>query len=206
MERNIGQICEREWSFTRFGISQLQWKTYCCIRLPCGVLINLTASFAGAAVGLNVWAHQILTGNETVFPKINPFLNEESLITHVKEKIAEASKSPFITHIGNKSGKLPSIMVMGAKGRCGTGACDLAEKVGIPSDRIIKWDIEETKRGGPFPEILKHSVFVNCIYLSSKIEPFITMEMIKNDKDRKLSVIADVSCDATNPYNPIPGI
>jgi saccharopine dehydrogenase (NAD+, L-lysine-forming) len=28
--------------------------------------------------------------------------------------------------------RYPQVMVMGALGRCGTGACDLAVKVGIP--------------------------------------------------------------------------
>jgi hypothetical protein len=63
--------------------------------------------------------------------------------------------------------------------------------------------MEETKAGGPFKEILKHDIFVNCIYLSNKIPPFLTKEML-DDPSRVLSVIADVSCDATNPNNPIP--
>lgn len=44
---------------------------------------------------------------------------------------------------------------MGALGRCGTGACDFARKAGIPEENIIKWDINETKGGGPFPQILE---------------------------------------------------
>lgn len=92
---------------------------------------------------------------------------------------------------------------MGALGRCGTGACDFARKVGIPEENIIKWDINETKKGGPFPEIVQSDIFVNCIYLSQKIPPFITQELI-DGPDRKLSIISDVSCDTTNPNNPIP--
>ena len=70
-------------------------------------------------------------------------------------------------------------------------------------ENIIKWDMNETKGGGPFPEILKHDIFVNCIYLSAKIPPFITKEMVA-EPSRQLSVIVDVSCDTTNPNNPIP--
>jgi saccharopine dehydrogenase (NAD+, L-lysine-forming) len=61
----------------------------------------------------------------------------------------------------------------------------------------------ETKQGGPYPKILEQSIFVNCIYLSQPINPFIDTVMLDNNL-RELSVIADVSCDATNPYNPIP--
>lgn len=93
-------------------------------------------------------------------------------------------------------------MVMGALGRCGRGACDLARAVGIPEQNIIKWDLEETKAGGPFPRILQSQIFVNCIYLNQPIPPFFTREMLGGK--RRLSVIVDVSCDTTNPHNPIP--
>ena len=105
---------------------------------------------------------------------------------------------------------------MGALGRCGSGAKDFALKVGIPDSDIIKWDMQETAKGGPFDQILKHDIFVNCIYLSTPIPPFLTKAMLENE--RLLSVICDVSCDgiflivkigfndslATNPHNPIP--
>jgi len=63
--------------------------------------------------------------------------------------------------------------------------------------------MEETKGGGPFKEVLSYDVFVNCIYLSTKIPPFLTKELLQTS-GRRLSVIVDVSCDATNPNNPIP--
>lgn len=70
---------------------------------------------------------------------------------------------------------------------------------------ILKWDMAETAKGGPFEEILDVDIFVNSIYLSSKIPPFITYETIaKAGKNRRLSVVVDVSCDTTNPFNPIP--
>nr|CAG8550184.1 3147_t:CDS:2 [Entrophospora candida] len=128
------------------------------------------AGFAGAAIGLDVWAQQIL---------------------HPKQKYPMAH-----------SGVSPRILVMGALGRCGKGACDISHNVGIAKENIIKWDIEETKKGGPFSEILDVDIFVNCIYLSQKIPPFITKEML--DQKRNLSVIVDVSCDITNPNNPVP--
>nr|KAJ3420157.1 Saccharopine dehydrogenase [Polyrhizophydium stewartii] len=61
----------------------------------------------------------------------------------------------------------------------------------------------ETARGGPFNEILDHDIFVNCIYLSSPIPPFITKDMLASP-GRRLTVLSDVSCDATNPNNPVP--
>jgi saccharopine dehydrogenase (NAD+, L-lysine forming) len=48
-------------------------------------------------------------------------------------------------------------------------------------------------------------IFVNCIYLASKIPSFITREkVVEAGPQRQLSVVVDVSCDTTNPFNPIP--
>lgn len=69
----------------------------------------------------------------------------------------------------------------------------------------MKWDMAETAKGGPFQEILDVDIFVNCIYLSSPIPHFLTHKQIDSaGKDRRLSVVVDVSCDTTNPHNPIP--
>lgn len=63
----------------------------------------------------------------------------------------------------------------------------------------------ETAKGGPFQEILDVDIFVNCIYLASKIPSFVTRDqIISAGTQRKLSVVVDVSCDTTNPFNPIP--
>lgn len=70
---------------------------------------------------------------------------------------------------------------------------------------IVKWDLDETAKGGPFQEILDVDIFVNCIYLSSPIPHFLTYDQLRNaGQSRRLSVVVDVSCDTTNPHNPIP--
>lgn len=45
--------------------------------------------------------------------------------------------------------------MIGALGRCGKGAVDLALKVGIPAENILQWDMAETAKGGPFVEIVE---------------------------------------------------
>src|SRR5690349_15001639 len=94
-------------------------------------------------------------------------------------------------------------MVMGALGRCGTGAVDFVQQAGISDENLLRWDMAETAKGGPFSEIAEVDVFVNCIYLSKRIPPFITQASLSGPT-RKLSMIVDVSCDTTNPNNPIP--
>jgi len=105
--------------------------------------------------------------------------------------------------VKESNGKSPNMMVMGALGRCGRGAMDLGKAVGLDDSMMTGWDMQETAAGGPFDEILDHDIFVNCIYLSSPIPPFVTKDSLKGrGADRKLSVLVDVSCDPNNPNNP----
>lgn len=63
-------------------------------------------------------------------------------------------------------------------------------------DNIVKWDMKETAKGGPFQEIIDVDIFVNCIYLSQPIPKFITSEFMAEAGDsRRLAVVVDVSCE-----------
>ncbi|KAJ7592770.1 saccharopine dehydrogenase [Mycena floridula] len=147
------------------------------------------AGFAGAAAGALAFAAQ-KQGN--ILGSLEPFANEEAMIAAVKENIGG-------------TGKGVKALVIGALGRCGRGSVDFFRKIGLEEDDIIKWDMDETAKGGPFAEILDVDIFVNCIYLSSKIPSFMTHEQIAaSGKSRRLSVVVDVSCDTTNVFNPIP--
>lgn len=45
---------------------------------------------------------------------------------------------------------------IGAEGRCGRGAVDLLKKIGLPSENIVRWDINETRDNpGPYMEIVE---------------------------------------------------
>ncbi|KAK7207566.1 Saccharopine dehydrogenase, partial [Myxozyma melibiosi] len=151
------------------------------------------AGFAGAAIGLLDWAWQL--EHTEPLPAVEWYDNEGALIADVKKAVEGV--------VERTGAKLPTSLVIGALGRCGSGAIDLLTKAGIPSENITKWDMAETAKGGPFPEIVASDIFINCIYLSKEIPPFVTKETL-NTPDRKLSVIIDVSADTTNPFNPIP--
>lgn len=151
------------------------------------------AGFAGAALGLEVWAHQVeQPGVE--FGAVKPFPNEGAMIEHVKNAIKTGVE---------KSGRQPRVLVIGALGRCGKGAVDLCLKAGVPSENVIQWDMAETAKGGPFVEIVESDIFINCIYLMHKIPNFVDTQSLTHP-NRQLSVVVDVSCDTTNPNNPIP--
>jgi len=128
-------------------------------------------------------------------PGERPYDNDTLLIASVKQSL-EAGKKV--------AGRTPKLLVIGALGRCGNGAVQLAKDVGIPDSDIIQWDLAETKKGGPFQEIVDDAdVFINCIYLSAKIPPFINNETLSSP-NRRLTVVCDVSADTTNPNNPVP--
>ncbi|RCK56425.1 Saccharopine dehydrogenase [NAD(+), L-lysine-forming] [Candida viswanathii] len=153
------------------------------------------AGFAGAAIGVLDWAFKQLHPDSENLPGVTPYPNEDALISDVKSELEKA--------LAKTNGVYPKCLVIGALGRCGSGAVDLFQKVGIPDSEIAKWDMAETAKGGPFQEIVDLDIFVNCIYLSKPIAPFINKELLNQD-DRKLRTIVDVSADTTNPHNPIP--
>ncbi|KAG9770301.1 Saccharopine dehydrogenase [NAD(+), L-lysine-forming] [Exophiala dermatitidis] len=152
------------------------------------------AGYAGAALAIMAWAHQLQNPTAKQMPGVSSYPNQDLLVDDVKAKMAEGEKI---------AGRKPTVLVIGALGRCGRGAVDLCKQVGIPDEQIIKWDMAETAKGGPFSEIVESDIFVNCIYLSEPIAPFLNKESLSSPK-RKLSVVCDVSCDTTNPHNPIP--
>lgn len=152
------------------------------------------AGYSGAAIALLNWAHQLSTPTEPL-PGVSSYPNDKELVTTVKEAIEKA--------LPINGDKLPTVLVIGALGRCGSGAVDLCKAVGLPEANITRWDMAETAKGGPFTEITSSDVFINCIYLTQPIQPFVTRESL-SVPERRLSVVCDVSCDPNNPHNPVP--
>ncbi|KAM0748192.1 putative saccharopine dehydrogenase [Meredithblackwellia eburnea MCA 4105] len=153
------------------------------------------AGFAGAAVGALALAEQV-ESDKARLGEIKPYPNEKALVDYVKQQLVK---------VETKLGRKPKALVIGALGRCGRGAVDFFLAAGLNNDDIYKWDMAETAKGGPFDEILEVDIFVNCIYLTSKIPSFVSPESIAAAAEkRNLRVVVDVSCDTTNPNNPIP--
>jgi hypothetical protein len=144
------------------------------------------AGFAGAALGVMAWANE-QAGSVPPLEPVKSLPSKDELLTRVAAALRTC-------------GTRPVVFVIGAKGRGGSGAMELARSLGLET---IAWDIEETRRGGPFEEITQADVFVNCVLVARELPPFVTRELLSAD-DRKLSVIADVSCDPYGPFNPIP--
>lgn len=93
----------------------------------------------------------------------------------------------------------PAVIVIGANGRVGGGAADLCRAVGLD---VTGWDMAETAHGGPFPEILEHEVFLNCILAQPGVPIFVGKDALS--ASRRLTVIGDIACDPTSDYSPVP--
>ncbi len=148
------------------------------------------AGFAGAALAVMNWCGQQL-GITPPLSNIGSWPNKNALCEQVKALLEQA-----LVVTGDK----PDIILIGAAGRVGSGAIALLETLNLS---VTPWDMAETARGGPFSEIIQHNIFINCVLINTPLPPFVTAELIDRP-GRRLSVIADVSCDPFGDYNPVP--
>lgn len=142
------------------------------------------AGYAGAAVTLKSWIAQ--QRGEVCGP-VGAYKDKDALLDDLGSELDAIDAAP------------PSAIVIGALGRVGTGAADLLETLGVA---VTKWDMAETASGGPFPEILQHDIFMNCIFARPGTPVFVSNDA--KTSDRSLTAIGDVACDPDSDYNPVP--
>ncbi len=139
------------------------------------------AGYAGAAVSLKCWAAQ---QRGSIAGPVHKYPGKAALLADLTQEIAGMTP--------------PRAIVIGANGRVGTGAADLCAAMGV---EVTKWDMAETASGGPFPEVLQHEIFLNCILARPGCPVFVPASA-KTDA-RKLTVIGDIACDPTSDFSPI---
>ena len=89
-------------------------------------------------------------------------------------------------------------LVTGARGRSGRGAQKALATAGLP---ITRWDRQET-RDLHKQAMLGHDILVNCVVTHTPTTPFVEGDDL--DHERRLRVLADVTCDVTGPTNMLP--
>jgi saccharopine dehydrogenase (NAD+, L-lysine forming) len=139
------------------------------------------AGYAGAAISLKCWAAQQRGG---IAGPVAKYPGKTALLADLAAEMAGMTP--------------PRAIVIGALGRVGTGASDLCEALGVA---VTKWDIAETASGGPFPQVLQHEIFLNCILARPGCPVFVPASA-KTDA-RALRVIGDIACDPTSDFSPI---
>ena len=139
------------------------------------------AGYAGAAVALKCWAAQ--QSGDLAGP-VTRYDGKTELLAELSDEYKSLSR--------------PRALIIGALGRVGTGAADLCAALHVP---VTKWDIAETAHGGPFPEVLQHEIFLNCI-LARPGCPVFVPETART-APRALTVIGDIACDPTSDFSPV---
>jgi saccharopine dehydrogenase (NAD+, L-lysine-forming) len=139
------------------------------------------AGYAGAAVSLKCWAAQ---QRGTIVGPVAQYPGKQALLDDLASELAGMGR--------------PRALIIGALGRVGNGAADLCAAMGVA---VTKWDMAETSSGGPFPEVLQHEIFLNCILARPGCPVFVPASAKK--AVRMLTVIGDIACDPTSDFSPI---
>jgi saccharopine dehydrogenase (NAD+, L-lysine-forming) len=139
------------------------------------------AGYAGAAVSLKCWAAQ---QRGSIAGPVRKVPSKAALLDQLATELDGLSR--------------PRAIIIGALGRVGTGAADLCTAMGVA---VTRWDMAETASGGPFPEVLQHEIFLNCILARPGCPVFVPASA-KTDP-RALTVIGDIACDPTSDFSPI---
>ncbi|MEP1519885.1 saccharopine dehydrogenase [Ascidiaceihabitans sp.] len=141
------------------------------------------AGYAGAAVALKCWAAQ---QRGQVAGAVSSYDGSTQLLLDLQsELVALGTQRP----IG---------LIIGALGRVGAGAADLCTAMGVAT---TKWDMAETASGGPFPEILAHDIFFNCVLARPGTPVFVPESALS--APRQLCVVSDIACDPDSDFSPI---
>lgn len=141
------------------------------------------AGYIGAAISLRCWAAQ---QRGEIVGSVARYADKTALLAQLSSEL-EATQTAR-----------PSALVIGARGRVGTGAADLCAAVDVPTTR---WDKEETAHGGPFPEVLAHEILLNSILAAPGCPVFVPRSAL--GAERKLTVIGDIACDPTSDFSPV---
>ncbi|MEZ5913648.1 MAG: saccharopine dehydrogenase [Paracoccaceae bacterium] len=141
------------------------------------------AGYAGAAVALKCWLAQ--QRGELCGP-LSRYPSQGALLAELDAECAALG-----------AGR-PDALIIGALGRVGTGAADLCAAMGMA---VTGWDMAETAHGGPFPEVLEHAIFLNCILARPGCPVFVPASALA--APRALRVIGDIACDPTSEFSPV---
>ncbi len=103
-----------------------------------------------------------------------------------------------LAQAGEAGADLLLALVTGAGGRSGRGALGALSAAGVPT---TSWDRQET-RDLHKQALLGHDLLVNCVFTHTPTTPFVEQADLVHE--RRLSVLADVTCDVTGPTNMLP--
>lgn len=141
------------------------------------VAFGYWAGYVGAALGVLHLAGRMQT-------PLHPMERLE-----LDEQLVEAGRHGVSTALA---------LVTGVRGRSGRGAQAALAVAGLP---VTRWDRRET-RDLHKQALLGHDMLVNCVVTTVPAKPFVVAEDLEHE--RRLRVLADVTCDVTSETNMLP--
>lgn len=102
-----------------------------------------------------------------------------------------------IVRLRQRASNPPKCIVVGAKGRSGSGAIDALKTGGC---EITLWDKDETANLDR-QALNAHDLLVNCVLMTG---PGLILATPADLAAAKITTISDVSCDPLSDYNPLP--
>ncbi|HEU5474273.1 MAG TPA: saccharopine dehydrogenase [Actinophytocola sp.] len=112
--------------------------------------------------------------------------------------LVPSTKEELDRALGDTGGSAGTALVIGALGRCGRGAVAALTEAGIEPTR---WDLAETRELDR-AALLDHDLLVNAVLTEHPAPPFLTPADLTGP--RRLSVLADVTCDVGSPNHLLP--
>ncbi|MFN3954157.1 MAG: saccharopine dehydrogenase [Pararhodobacter sp.] len=144
------------------------------------------AGYAGATVAVKCWAAQ---ASGKLCGPLSRYRDRAALLADLNTDLHTALATGTAR---------PDALVIGALGRVGTGAADLCAALDLS---VTRWDMAETAHGGPFPQVLAHAIFLNCILARPGCPVFVPASALA--APRALRVIGDIACDPASDFSPI---
>ena len=143
------------------------------------------AGIAGAAIAMLLWLRK-KQGLCPPYQIPSSYASLSDLCMEIKTQMDIASDQP-------------AALIIGAFGRCGSGAADFLQGIGLTP---ILWGSEDTKDRDVSGDVLNVDILLNCIFVDDTTKPFLTSKDLM--RNQRLSIIADVSCEPDHACNPLP--
>lgn len=105
----------------------------------------------------------------------------------------------ILTELSQNCAKPRRAVVIGAKGRSGSGATEALKLAGF---EVTEWDMEET-RDLDRNALMAHDLLVNCVLMTGPGLKLLSTEDISNPLNF-IQMVSDVSCDPFSDFNPLP--
>ncbi|MEI7601612.1 MAG: hypothetical protein WCJ41_20135 [Aestuariivirga sp.] len=146
--------------------------------------IGWLSGYVGAAMAVQFYLQKHL--GRPLKVGVPYFSDVHQLITHTIDLAQQAQKAP-------------SLVIIGGRGNAGSGAAEFCQEVNM---RASLWGRAETSSPDVAATLNQFEVLVNCIQAEEPGPPFLTEGDLYADK--KLSILADVTCDVGSPAHRFP--